>query len=200
MPVLTNIVAELRYGVRRVVSDPVLLKDPGIDPYTVSLTLQDKQLLIRANGIQILLCNIISLQVFTLQDKPVISPGGIAFYTLRHKVQRFLFVGTYHIFTHIHIFKAYACSHMNMAVNDTGHDKPAAEVFDLTFIVPKPRFVPHIDKPAVLYRYCGGLPVFRISCKYLRILNDKISLHVFPPFRQIAPSPGQRSIFLFFIS
>ena len=152
MAVLSHIITELRHRILRFIRNSVLCKHPGVHPDTVSFSLQDQQLSVRTDGIQIFLCEELPLQVFPLQDKSVTLFPGIAFHIPVHKVQGFLPAGAHNIFSHIHVGKPDARRHMNMAVNDAGHDELPAEVRDLSLIVRKAGFVSHIDKFSVLHR------------------------------------------------
>ena len=61
----------------------------------------------------------------------------------------------------IRVLKTDGKSHMDMAVDDTGHDEFPAQISDLSFIPRKTGFIPHIGE----FRFkSGGNTEFVLYC------------------------------------
>ena len=75
MSVFPHIVAEPGNGIRRVVCNAVPLKNLRVYPDAVRFALQDYDLAVRADRVEILLCNILIMQEFPFQKEPVTLPA-----------------------------------------------------------------------------------------------------------------------------
>ena len=143
----------------------------------MSFAFLDLQLGIRADGIQLLLDDILSFQVRFLQEKSVALLAGMLLDIVRHHVQRSLFAVRLNPLSHGCILKTYWDGNMNMAVNDAGQNEFAAQVRDLSLKILEAGFVADINKFTVFHYQCSCLGVLLVGCKDLGVFNDVVSFH-----------------------
>ncbi len=134
MAVFTYKITEFGHTVGCLVGNAVPVKYLGVHPDAMAFALQNQQFGIGADGIQVFLHDVISIQAFTLQNKPVTFQARITLDAICHKVQRLLFAGAEDVFPRIHIGESDAGGHMHMAVNDAWHDELATKVDDLSLV------------------------------------------------------------------
>ena len=149
--VLTHVIRQSRYRIRRIVRNAVPLKDLGIYPDAVSFPFLNLELGIRTDGVEFLLYDILSFKESFLHQESVTLLTGILFDIIRHHIQRFLLAVGLNPLSHGCVLKTYRNSYVHVAIDDAGHDELAAEICDLTFVGRKASFVAHIDELAVFY-------------------------------------------------
>ena len=132
---------------------------------------------IRADGVQLLLDNILTFQEPFLHVEPVALLPGVLFDIVRHDVQGSLLAVRLDPLSHWCVLKTHRNGDMHMAVDDAGHDELAAEVSDLPFVCRKAGLVAHIDKFAVLHHEGGRLRVVLVRSENLCVFDDLIYFH-----------------------
>ena len=177
VPVFPDKIAEPGHRVHRFIRDSVCRKNLGVHPDAVALPFQNHQLAVRTDGVQILLGEGFSLQELLLQQKAVTRQTGILGDIIGHEVQGSLLAVALETKSHIGILETDADCHVYMGVQNTGHDKFAVEVSDLSLVGRKTCLVSHINEFAVFYHQRGGHGIVLVRGEDFCIFNNPVCLH-----------------------
>ena len=128
MTVPALIVAEPGDGVLGLVGDAVQGEDLGVHPDAVALRLQDQHLAVGADRVEVLLRHDLIAQVLPVQDEAVAAEAGLVAHVGRDVIQDRLLARALDALAHVGELEGRPEGHVDVGVDDAGHDEAAAEV------------------------------------------------------------------------
>ena len=132
--VFAHKITESWYRIHRIIVDAVVLKHFGVHPVAVAFAFQKHQFAVRTDGVQVLLGESLSVQVFLLHHETVTRQTGILSDIVCHERQGALFPVTLKAYAQISVLESDTGGHMHMAVDDPRHDEFPTEVSDFSLI------------------------------------------------------------------
>ena len=144
------------------------------------LRLLNLQFPVRANCVQILFGDIVLLQVLFVEHQAVTVLTRMLLNIIRYKIQRTLLAVAINNFPesrYAYQIVSGSHGHMDMAVDNTGHDEFPAKIRDLSLVRRKTGLVTHINEFSILHREGGCCRFALVRCEDSGVFYNLIRFH-----------------------